>query len=333
MGLVKIHRVFRQDSISAIKNRSSSLDSWVDTIYVEDRTSMRKYSPYIIPVIIIIGLGFFCKNPLLAYFSIHSAAYNAVPSGSSVNSGLSSNIQNPTPARHEDNALPTAPVNTQQCAGSVISILMYHQIGDGPNDLYVTTDNFRAQMNYLHESGYHTVTMAEANEMLANNKIPAKTVVLTFDDGYKSFITQAWPIMRDLGFTGTVFVCTSLVGQYNYLTWDEIKDLHEEGIEIGSHTRNHIDLKKASYQQQIQEIQGSKKVLDETLGVPCLSFCYPSGAYGDVTPTIVQDSGYTSAVTVAFGYANPNKNAYQLPRVRVRGRFSLNEFVQNIPKT
>lgn len=331
--MVKILRVFRQGSISAIKYRSSSLDSWVETIYVEDRIRMRKYSPYIIAVMIIIGLGFFCKNPLLAYLSTHSAAYNAVPYGNSYNSGLSSNIQNPTSARYEDNALPAAPLNTQQYAGTSISILMYHQIGDGPNDLYVTADNFRAQMNYLHKSGYHTVTMAEANVMLTNNKIPAKTIVLTFDDGYKSFITQAWPVMRDLGFTGTVFVCTSLVGQYNYLTWEEIKELHGEGIEIGSHTRNHIDLKKASYQQQMQEIQGSKKVLDETLGVPCLSFCYPSGAYGDVTPTIVQDSGYTSAVTVAFGYATPNKNAYQLPRVRVRGRFCLDEFVQNIPKT
>lgn len=292
---------------------------------------MKKFGPYIIPIIIIIGLVFFYHNSLIAYLGPRPTANLEPPLQSDI-SGQSSDQQNQVPSRHDYSVPSSTTVNPQQYEGNSIGILMYHEIGAGPNNLYTIPDKFREQMDYLYNSGYHTVTMAEAAEMLAAKDIPAKTIVLTFDDGYASFINQAWPIMKDLGFTGTVFVCTSFVGKQNYLTWDQIKDLQAEGIEIGSHTRNHIDLKQATYQQQVKEILSSKQTLEQSLGVPCLSFCYPSGAHGDVTPTIVKDSGYSSAVTVAFGKASPADNIYLLPRIRISGLISLQQFAAYIPK-
>jgi peptidoglycan/xylan/chitin deacetylase (PgdA/CDA1 family) len=218
---------------------------------------------------------------------------------------------------------------TIEYTGTSIPILMYHEIGTGPNSLYVPTDNFRAQMNYLHKSGYHTVTMADAQEMLKNEKIPAKTVVLTFDDGYTSFYTRAWPIMQEFGFTGTVFVITDFTGRANYLTWEEIKNLQKAGIEIGSHTKNHIDLKTASTDRQTQEIMGSKKVLDDKLGISVKSFCYPTGTYNETTPQLVKVAGYTSAVTVAYGQATSKNNFFLVPRVRVPGWATLEQFANS----
>lgn len=210
--------------------------------------------------------------------------------------------------------------------GTSIPILMYHEIGIGPNSLYLSAEKFRAQMNYLYNSGYHPVTMANAQEMLINEKIPAKTVVLTFDDGYSSIYTQAWPIMQEFGFTGTVFVCTDFSGRANHLTWGEIKTLQHSGIEIGSHTKNHIDLQTASTERQTNEISGSKKDLEEILGVPVRSFCYPSGTYNENTPQLVKVAGYTSAVTVVYGQATSKNNFYLIPRIRVPGWSTLEQF-------
>lgn len=232
----------------------------------------------------------------------------------------------PNPEPISEVVKPEPPI---EYTGTSIPILMYHEIGTGPNSLYVPTEKFRAQMNYLYKSGYHTVTMANAQEMLAKGKIPAKTVILTFDDGYTSFYTRAWPIMQEFGFTGTVFVCTEFSGRANYLTWEDIKTLHTAGIEIGSHTKNHIDLKTASTERQNQEILGSKQALEEKLGIPAKSFCYPTGTYNETTPQLVKAAGYTSAVTVAYGQATPKNNLYLIPRVRVPGWASLEQFANS----
>jgi len=237
-----------------------------------------------------------------------------------------------SPGRSKDTISAVPVPAAAEYTGTIIPILMYHEVTSGPNNLYVPVERFREQMRYLAESGYRTVTMAQAEEMLRDKKMPAKTIVLTFDDGYTSVFNQAWPIMQEYGFTGTVYVCTSFIGRSNYISLDQIKQLQSAGIEIGSHTKNHISLKEASYEQQVREIMGSKQMLEENLGVPCRSFCYPTGTYSDITPTIVKEAGYTSAVTVAYGHAAPASNPFLTPRVRVPGWITLDKFAQNIPK-
>lgn len=284
---------------------------------------MKRYISYIIPVLITIGIVTGLCYGLREYRNNQQLAIHPQTDLGSTEAVTSS--EQPQPGQ-VNQAVPD-----NNSSADAISILMYHVIATGPNNLFVPADDFDAQMGYLHQKGYHTVTMAAAGEMLASGHIPAKTVVLTFDDGYESVYTAAWPIMKKYGFTGTIFVCSSFPGRPNYLSWDEIKALHADGMEIGSHTRNHIDLKKAAPDVQREEIMGSKKILEEQLGIPVVSFCYPSGAYNDQTPAIVKDSGYTSAVTVAYGHALPKDNIYLLPRVRVPGGLPLNKFAQMIP--
>ena len=282
-------------------------------------------------LVIITVLALFFHDSLMSV--INTAVITTDSSPQPAEAGQSQDNGHASSPTNSSDTIPTASVTAaEKYTGTVIPILMYHEVTSGPNNLFVPVERFREQMRYLAESGYRTVTMAQAEEMLKEKKIPAKTIVLTFDDGYTSVFNQAWPIMQEYGFTGTVYVCTSFIGRSNYLNLDQIKQLQAAGIEIGSHTKNHISLKEASYEQQVQEIMVSKQVLEENLGIPCRSFCYPTGTYSDITPTIVKDAGYTSAVTVAYGHAAPASNPFLTPRVRVPGWITLDKFAQNIPK-
>ncbi len=292
---------------------------------------MKRLRPYIFGLVLITVLAFVFHDGLVSVVNYPSAATDTIPQPAEAGQTTDDNYAS-SPSRSND-TISAAPVPAvEKYTGTVIPILMYHEVTSGPNSLYVPVERFREQMRYLAESGYRTVTMAQAEEMLRDNQIPAKTIVLTFDDGYTSVLNQAWPIMQEYGFTGTVYVCTSFIGRSNYLDLDQIKQLQSAGIEIGSHTKNHISLKEVGYEQQVQEILVSKQMLEENLGVPCRSFCYPTGTYGDITPTIVKDAGYTSAVTVAYGHAAPASNPFLTPRVRVPGWITLDKFAQNIPK-
>jgi len=297
---------------------------------------LKKYWRFLIPILILAGV--------LSYkFALAKYQFDPAPPA---NSAAVMNVtgDKPTePAQPSPNAGNNNTTVKSNSAGTgtggsstakptaSITILMYHEIGTGGNSLFVPTEKFRAQMKYLHNSGYNPVTMAEAYKMVSSGNVPAKTVVLTFDDGYTSFYTQAWPIMKEYGFTGTVYVVSSYTGKYNYLTWEQMQTLNQAGIEIGSHTKNHIDLKAAGDAALVEEIAGSKKAIEENLGTPVYSFCYPIGAYDNRTPAAVKQAGYTTATTVNFGYFSTKTDHYLVPRVRVPGWISLEGFAKNIP--
>jgi peptidoglycan/xylan/chitin deacetylase (PgdA/CDA1 family) len=168
--------------------------------------------------------------------------------------------------------------------------------------------------------------MMQAKEMLANNKIPAKTAVITFDDGYVSFYTRAWPILKEHDFPATVYVITSFSERQDYLNWDQVKLLNSAGIEIGSHSQTHPELGKMTPGNATREIKESKKVLEDNLGVGVNSFCYPCGSFNEFTPTAVKDAGYKSAVTTENRKAAPKDDLYRLPRVRVSRNITINYF-------
>lgn len=271
---------------------------------------MKRLLPHIFPLIIIIGLVFSFILNIQKYESSKPAADVNISKTNTVSCSPSTQEQ-----KNDDDRLP---------------ILMYHEIGDGPNGLYVTVNDFRTQMHYLRDNGFHTVTMKQAEAMLADHEVEPKTAAITFDDGYLSFYTEAWPILQECGFTATVYVCSSFVGRRMYLSWDQLKELQAGGIEIGSHTQTHPSLKTAGYDKASAEIQVSKQIIEQNLGLPVLSFCYPSGAYNENTLQIIKDAGYTSAVTVAFGYATPQDNRYLLPRIRIPGGKDMDYFQKYI---
>lgn len=127
-------------------------------------------------------------------------------------------------------------------------------------------------------------------------------VVLTFDDGYKDFYTNAFPILKKYKFKSTIFIITDKVGQNGYMTWEDLSELSESGlVEIGSHSISHPDLSKTSESLQKEQLLKSKSEIETNLGIEVVSFCYPSGKYNETTLRLLPITGYKYAVTTRAG--------------------------------
>ncbi|MBV9080968.1 MAG: polysaccharide deacetylase family protein, partial [Elusimicrobia bacterium] len=173
--------------------------------------------------------------------------------------------------------------------------------------------------------------------------LPAKPVLITFDDGYQNNYTEAFPILRDFGFRATLYVVVQTVGWDNkwhnpasetripMVSWAQLKEMKDAGWEIGSHTMNHPNLEKTELKEVKREVEKSRAVIAEFLGETPDSFAYPYGAGAD-TPAIVQavrEAGYRSAVSVHAGkWTLPQlaKNPLCMPRAFVRGEETMYDF-------
>lgn len=223
---------------------------------------------------------------------------------------------------------------------TVISILMYHyvRVVADPKDqvginLSIKPAIFDAQMQYLADNGYTTLTMQEVYEILNGQKtLPAKPIALTFDDGYRDFYTNAWPILQKHGFKATNYVVTDFIGQENYLTWPMLQELDATGrIEIGAHSRSHSDLRAISGERRWDEIIGSKSILEQGLGHPIGAFCYPAGFHNAAVIADVKRANFLTATTVEPGTKQNLQFAHALPRIRVHGPDSLATWVGKLP--
>jgi len=213
-----------------------------------------------------------------------------------------------------------------------IPILMYHEIGNGPNNLFVSEQDFQQQMQYLYQKGFRTVTMSQAREILVNRKTGpgGQPMVITFDDGYSSLYHRAWPVLKEYGFVATAFIITDFVGRPRYLTWEQTRELNGYGVEIGSHTQTHPDLSTLKSESLKREIMGSKQTLEQQLKAPATSFCYPGGFYNRQTMEVVREAGYGVAVTTHGGIASVQDDLYQLSRIRVYRGMSMKAFVKSL---
>lgn len=214
-----------------------------------------------------------------------------------------------------------------------LQILMYHEIGDGPNGLYVSVKNFEQQMKYLYDHGYCGITVEEGKALLDGRGAPpaGKPVVLTFDDAYSSFMTYAYPVLSQYGFKATVFVIvdrTSNPSYTNHLTWEQIAQIAASGMEIGSHTRSHPSLPTLGAAGLTEEVGRSKTILEEHLGQPVNSFCYPAGEYNQAVVDAVARAGYKQAVTVKYGWATKKNAPLEIPRIRISRYLTHDKFVE-----
>lgn len=214
-----------------------------------------------------------------------------------------------------------------------LQMLMYHEIGDGPNGLYVSVKNFEQQMKYLYDHGYCGITVEEGKALLdGRGATPAgKPVVLTFDDAYSSFMTYAYPVLSQYGFKATVFVIvdrTSNPSYPNHLSWEQIEQISASGMEIGSHTRSHPSLPTLGSAGLDEEVGHSKIILEEHLGQPVNSFCYPAGEYNQTVVDAVARAGYKQAVTVKYGWATKKNAPLEIPRIRISRYLTHDKFVE-----
>jgi peptidoglycan/xylan/chitin deacetylase (PgdA/CDA1 family) len=192
-------------------------------------------------------------------------------------------------------------------------VLGYHGIADvdprhDPIRLYVRPQAFRRQVTRLQSRGYRFLAMADFAEALAAGADLDGTCALTFDDGTEDHATTLAPMLAELGVPGTVYVCPGRFGDpypwtdaaagRRLATREEILELARHPlVEIGAHTIGHTPLGDASPDEAYREMADCKQQLEDLLGGPVRSFCYPHCVYSPACPDAARRAGYTSAVT------------------------------------
>ena len=203
-----------------------------------------------------------------------------------------------------------------------IPVLNYHQINNvDENLLTVSTQEFDAQMTWLEENGYQTITASElADALEGKGKLPEHPVLITFDDGYIDNYQCAFPILKKHQMKAIIFLISDYVSMYsNYLTWEQILEMQAAGIEFGSHTLDHTVLTDLSPIAVERELKGSKNVLQNRLGRKIEFLAYPCGFTNTEIKTHVKEAGYRAAFTVELGNVAPGDDIYALNRVPVFG--------------
>lgn len=202
----------------------------------------------------------------------------------------------------------------------VVPILMYHHIDYVEDDKinWVSPDSFEVQMKYLKNNGFTVLKLDELVEAIQQNqKLPKKSVVITFDDGYSDNYKYAYPILKENQFPATIFVVSDLVGQDDFLTWDQIKEMFSYGIDIGAHSRQHAYLPELAAGQLEDEIKGSKRILEENSGSKVNYMAYPAGGFDTKVKEMVKEAGYKGACTTNRGFDRLNKDVYEFKRIRL----------------
>jgi len=218
-------------------------------------------------------------------------------------------------------------------------VLLYHSVG---NSKYgVSEADFSEQMSCLAEAA-EVVSLCELiGGRDKGGNLGRLRCSITFDDGYSSVYSTAWPIMRNFGFTASVFVTTGAVhstqpqvssktsGLYpdeTILTWQQIDELSQNGFEVGSHLQTHTDLVSLSEDQMRKELLASREEIEERVGMPCRSVAYPWGSYNTLVRQCAAASGYSVGLSGIHGFILPNVDMFSIPRIDIRREFCLADF-------
>ncbi len=224
-----------------------------------------------------------------------------------------------------------------QAAKHSVPVLMYHYVSDPPPDsdqnritLSVSPANFRQQMKWLKDNGYHTIT---PDDLFSIKALPEKPILLTFDDGHVDNFQTAFPILQEYGLKGTFFIVTDWVdsGRYGIMNWTQIKAMQAAGMTIEPHTRTHETLAGRTYQWQKDEIVGSIESIKKALDNEPRYFAYPYGSYDRTTLKILAEAKIMGAFTTRDGAVNSVRNQqFTLPRLRILYRMTIKDFASLI---
>lgn len=214
-----------------------------------------------------------------------------------------------------------------------VSILMYHHVSEStPRSTSVSPEELRAHLEYLEDNDFTVMELRDAIAAIDGEQpLPDKAVVLTFDDAYQNIYQNGHPILQEFDMPYTVFVTTDPVGEVpgQYMSWDQIRELHEDGVTIANHTLDHAhmprrrdDESESEWRQRMAEniLQAEQKILDE-VGVSYQLFAYPYGEYDNELANLVKELGFTGfgQHSGAFG---PSSDRRAIPRFAAAGVYS-----------
>lgn len=193
---------------------------------------------------------------------------------------------------------------TKQAIQKEPVILVYHSVEPKTDKqqsklqkhYHIYPEKFRAQMEYLRDNGYVPIPMKMYLRYLNHGiAIPDKSVVITFDDGWKNQYQYAFPILKEFGYTATFYIVSGAAGTPSYVTWDQVRELRDAGMDIQSHTKTHANLVKVLPEKALQELIDSRTVIERQVGRPVIMLAYPYYANNESVHQLVAQAGYTAA--------------------------------------
>ncbi|MBZ4688300.1 MAG: Cda1 [Clostridiales bacterium] len=253
-----------------------------------------------------------------------------------------------------------------------VPILMYHHlvtqenIKNNPdlakNGSVISVEKFTEQMKYLHENSFNTITLQELTNFIeGKTQLPPKPVVLTFDDGYESNYTLAYPVLKKYNHKATINIVVRstekpIAGGLPHLTWEQMREMQESGlISIQSHTydlHKYLPVNKSGkkkpavvspiwlkdaereetqeeYQKRLQEdFSRSKNVIENKLGTKVNVLCFPYGVYNDTALEIADGLGYEIYLTIKKGYNTASTSLKELYRFGIAEKTPREEFIE-----
>jgi peptidoglycan/xylan/chitin deacetylase (PgdA/CDA1 family) len=222
----------------------------------------------------------------------------------------------------------------------IVPILTYHNLAEqAKGRLVLAASSFREQMRYLKTNGYRVVSLADFIEFIRlNRQLPQRAVVLTFDDGYRAFKDYAYPVLKELGFTATLFVYTDWVGAgRGALSWSDLRELSADGFDVEAHTKTHADLRRATGETEAQyarrmqaELEKPQELFSKNLGHRSQILAYPYGRWEEGLLPKVKEHGYIAA----FSVRRQGNASFVRPltghRSQIYSEMTLDDFVRNL---
>jgi len=219
-------------------------------------------------------------------------------------------------------------------AAQSLPILMYHQITPAPDRVFrkyaITPSEFAEQMSWIAGHGFVPIHLDDAFGD-PSGPLPAKPIVITFDDGFQDCFDYAIPVLTSHAFTATFFVVAGLAGkrsewlpaergvEYDLMGWDSIRTLADLGFECGAHSMTHPRLARLSPDEQDRELGDSRRTIEDQIGRAVRHVAYPFGSFNAAVRDAADRCGYLTGCTVAPGIATLADDPLTLDRIPVNG--------------
>lgn len=223
--------------------------------------------------------------------------------------------------------------------GSPIPVLMYHHVEDlgpdateGKKDWTVSVDAFRSQMAYLEEHGWTSISSTMlAAYLLDGQPLPPRPVMISVDDGNRSFYENGWPIMQETSLRPVMFLVPSFAEYSGYVNWDEMRSMVAGGAWVGSHSYSHRNLREVPESELAWEMGDSRAILESQLGVTVDGFCFPYGGRGEAALAVIEDYGYRTGYSLNPIYWQRPEEPFFIGRLRVDYRTTMEDFSDLLP--
>jgi len=212
--------------------------------------------------------------------------------------------------------------------------LMYHRFEENKYpSTNIRIDDFKEHIKIIEDNNIKFINPKNFEDELINNKLQKK-ILLTIDDGFLSFYENAWPILKSKKIPFILFVSTREVGAFNYMTWEQIREINKEDfVEIGNHSHTHEYLVDENNKIIREDIEKSIKIFKKELGQNSIFFSYPFGEYSIDFKNIIKNFGFKYAFGQHSGVMDETKDFYELPRYPINEKYGEIKRFRSLTKT